>query len=267
MVLFASALDLGRVFYSQITIDNAAKEGALEAGRNPTQFDNTKPCDPKTNRVICLVINEAKGSFYTISPADVSLTCSVMPCPADPVVGNTVTVSVVGHFSLITPILAIFTGGQDLTLHASATAQVGVAPYPAPASAVPSDPPSASPSTDPSASPSASPSSAPSASPTCDPPSVTGNTKVSPSSGVSGNTSPPATLFTFTAPTVKDQLGCTFLYSWSFGDGANASTATETHYYRNKGGGRFKDYTVTLVIATIGVPTTWTDTLNVTVNP
>ncbi len=98
-------------------------------------------------------------------------------------------------------------------------------------------------------------------------PEVTGNTKVSPNSGVSGNTSPPATTFTFTAPTVKSQPGCTFLYSWSFGDGANGSTDTVSHYYKNKGGGQFKDYTVSLVITTMGVPTPWTDTLKVVVNP
>src|SRR5439155_13550803 len=31
LVLFSAALDLGRLYYSQITINNAAKEGALEA--------------------------------------------------------------------------------------------------------------------------------------------------------------------------------------------------------------------------------------------
>ena len=35
MLLFAGALDLGRAVYSQIMIENAAKEGALEAARNP----------------------------------------------------------------------------------------------------------------------------------------------------------------------------------------------------------------------------------------
>ena len=47
----AAALDLGRLYYSQITIHNAAKEGALEASRNPGSFDNTKGCDADTNRV------------------------------------------------------------------------------------------------------------------------------------------------------------------------------------------------------------------------
>ena len=73
MMLFAGALDLGRVFYSQITIENAAKEGALEAARNPTSFDNTKPCDKDTNRILCLVLNEAKGSLYEITPSDVTV--------------------------------------------------------------------------------------------------------------------------------------------------------------------------------------------------
>ena len=36
LLLVAGALDLGRLYYSQITITKAAKEGALEASTNPT---------------------------------------------------------------------------------------------------------------------------------------------------------------------------------------------------------------------------------------
>ena len=80
MFLFAGAIDLGRVFYSQITIENAAKEGALEAAKHPTSFDNTKPCDKDTNRVLCLVLNESKGSMYEITPSEVTVSCSPSPC-------------------------------------------------------------------------------------------------------------------------------------------------------------------------------------------
>ena len=62
LLLLASALDLGRVYYSQISLANAAKEGALEAAQNPASFDSTKACSDPGNRVVCVVTNEAKGS-------------------------------------------------------------------------------------------------------------------------------------------------------------------------------------------------------------
>ena len=38
LILVASALDLGRLFYSQISVNDAAREATLEASRNPTSF-------------------------------------------------------------------------------------------------------------------------------------------------------------------------------------------------------------------------------------
>jgi Flp pilus assembly protein TadG len=278
LVLFASALDLGRLFYSQITIDNAAKEGALEASRNPTSFDNTRPCNATTNRVICLVINEAKGSFYSITPADVSLTCSPSPCPTDPTLGDTVTVKVTGKFTLVTPLLASFVGGQTINISASASAQLGVAPEPY-VGATPTPSPSASPTPSPAATPapsgSATPAPSASATPsasttTCVAPTVSNSITVNPTSGVAAEGAGiPGTMFTFTAPTVNPQPGCTFSYSWSFGDGASGSGATVTHTYATKGNAgsaSLKYFTVTLAISASGVAQTWTGSINVPVN-
>ena len=63
MLLVAATIDLGRIFYSQITITNAAREGAMEASRNPTSFQANAACNTTTNRIMCRVINESKGSF------------------------------------------------------------------------------------------------------------------------------------------------------------------------------------------------------------
>ncbi len=262
MLLFAGALDLGRVFYSQITIENAAKEGALEAARNPTSFDNTKPCDPDTNRVLCLVLNEAKGSLYEITAADVTLACSPSPCPTDPAFGDTVSVTVAGHFTLLTPLLAQIVG-PTVTLSASSVAQLGIEPDPG---VGPAPTPTPTPAPTPTPDPVATPTPEPTPTPVCVTPAVSGSIQVSPSSGTSAD-SGSGTLFAFTAPTVTPQQGCSFTYTWSFGDGANASGPTATHVYQKKGSGGSKSYTVSLAISAYLVPQTWTGTVNVTVNP
>jgi Flp pilus assembly protein TadG len=127
MFLVAGTLDLGRAWYSSISIDSAAREGALEAAIDPGSFQAGQPCDPVTNRIMCRVIGAAAGSNVTISPADVSVTCDPSPCPASPTWGDTVTVTVASHFGLITPILSLVTG-QDLVIRASATSQLIIAP-------------------------------------------------------------------------------------------------------------------------------------------
>ena len=259
LTLFASALDLGRLYYSQITIANAAKEGALEASRNPTSFDSTRGCDATTNRVICLVVNEAKGSLISIVPSDVALACSPSPCPASPVIGNTVGITVTSHFSLVSPLLAVFFGGQSFPISSSATAQIGVEPRPG-TGATPTPTPAATPT------PAPGPTPTPTPTPVCVVPTVTGSIVITPGSGQSVLTGS-GTVFTMNGPTVNPQPGCAFTYTWSFGDGASASTATATHQYAKKGTSATKSYTVTLVISASGVPGSWTGTQTVVVNP
>ncbi len=56
LVLFVAALDLGRLFYSQITVNDASREGVLEASRNPTSFLPNTACttaNRDTNRIMC----------------------------------------------------------------------------------------------------------------------------------------------------------------------------------------------------------------------
>jgi len=266
LTLFASALDLGRLYYSQITINNAAKEGALEASRNPTSFDNTKGCDADTNRVICLVINEAKGSLISIAPEDVALACDPSPCPASPAIGNTVDIKVTADFSLISPLLSVFFGGQTFPISSSATAQLGVVPRPGGAAATPTPTPTPAPSPTPDPDATPAPTPEPTPTPVCVVPTATGSIGISPGSGRSASPGP-ATLFSMTAPNVDPQPGCSFTYTWSFGDGSVGSGASVTHSYDNQGTGSTKEYTVTLVISATAVPESWTDTKTVRVNP
>jgi Flp pilus assembly protein TadG len=230
VLLLAAALDLGRLFYSGITVTNSAREGAIEAGLNPTSFQAGQPCDRDANRVMCRAINEASGSFVTIVPADVSLTCTPSCTPA---IGNKVRVTVVGHFSLITPLLSVFTGGQNVTLTSTASAQIITAPI----LGVPSTPaPTASPSPSPTdddddASPTPSTSPTPVPSPECHPPENVSMT-VSPTSGFRyKNPGQPGTkfLFSVTATNMAEPL-CNPIWSWNFGDGAGTSSLVSPQY-------------------------------------
>ncbi len=268
LLLIGSALDLGRVYYGQITIRNAAKEGALEAAQYPNSFDNTKPCDPTTNKVICVVTNEAAGGFYSINPSDISLRCSPSPCPETPAIGNTVTVTVNGHFSLITPLLTAFMP-QNYTLSASAVAQLGVAPDPPAApTPTPTPTPTSTPTPTPTPTPTATPTSTPTPTPTptCVAPTTSGTITASPTSGTYTNGQTTGTTFTFTAPVPDAQLGCVFTYTWTnFGDGASATGSQVSHVYARKGSGPNKDFTVTLVISVGGAIGTWTGSTTVVV--
>lgn len=144
LLILAATLDLGRVFYAQISLTNAAREGAFQAAATPGSFQQGQPCDLDTNRVVCRVLLEAKDSFVEVDPANVSLSCAPEGCART--VGNTVTVTVEGDFSLLTPLLGVFFGGaQDIALTGSATAQVDVF------NEVPTPDPSATPTPDPSA--------------------------------------------------------------------------------------------------------------------
>jgi PKD repeat protein len=126
LALLAAALDLGRVFYATISLNNAAREGALAAAKAPASFQAGQPCDTTTNVVVCRVQLEAKGSAVAIDPTDISLACSVTGCPAQ--ADSTVTVGVAGEFVLLTPLLSGLFGGQTISLSSSATAQIAYLP-------------------------------------------------------------------------------------------------------------------------------------------
>jgi Flp pilus assembly protein TadG len=127
LLFLAATIDLGRVFYANITLNNAAREGAFQAAQTPQFYDDGQPCDQATNKVVCRVQNETVGSMISIQPDDIDMTCQPASCPEAE--GATVTVDVEGEFRLITPILSFVFGGQNLHLASSATAQIEYLPY------------------------------------------------------------------------------------------------------------------------------------------
>jgi Flp pilus assembly protein TadG len=265
LMLLLAAGDLARVFNVQVTIASAARAGALEAAAHPTSFQAGQPCSALVNRVMCAVLTEANGSFATVTPADVSLTCSPDPCSE--ALGSTVTVTVQGHLSWITPIIAAVVSGQT-SFHATATAQISVpptigaipsgAPTPTPSpTPVPTAAPTPGPTPDPSAAPTPTPSPTPTPAPTpvCFPPSA--DFSISPTSGKKKKTTFQFTDLSTTTPE------CFLTWSWNFGDGGGASSTSTvqnpTHVYQAQG-----TYTVSLVASSIGGADTRTRTVTVT---
>lgn len=231
VLLLAAALDLGRLFYSGITVTNAAREGAIEAAIDPALFVAGQPCNATTNRVMCRTINETAGSFVTIVPADVSLVCDPSCAPA---IGNRVKVTVVGHFSLITPLLSVFTGGQNVTLRSTASAQIITTPVlgsPSTPEPIPSESASIPPEPSGSVEPSSSTPPTPVPSPVCiAPENVALN--VSPTSGFRyKNNGHPGTTFQFStgASNMTEPL-CHPIWTWNFGDGAGTSSLFAPQY-------------------------------------
>ena len=256
MLLVASTLDLGRMFYSQITISNAAREGAYEAAYQPGSFIANAPCHKINNRVMCRVLSEAKGSFVEVQKADVTLACSPSCAKA---IGNTVTVTVLGHFTLLTPIMAPFLGGNDVTLTSTASAQIITDPPIAVAAPTatptgtptPTPAPTATPTPAPTGGPTATPTATPTAAPTpvpCFPP--TALFTVSPSGGFKNTT-----VFAFTDQSINMPVGsCGTVWSWNFGDGAGNGNGAGTSNDRNptyvyKKHSNSPGFTVTLAVS------------------
>jgi PKD repeat protein len=135
LVFLAAALDLGRVFYANISLNNAAREGAFEASKHPDAFGAGQTCDgTDAGRIVCRVQLESKNSAISVADSDISTTCS-NSCSA--AAGSTITVNVKGSFQLVTPILSAIFGGQSVPLHSAATAQIEYYPLTAPATPPP----------------------------------------------------------------------------------------------------------------------------------
>jgi Flp pilus assembly protein TadG len=126
LVFVAACLDLGRVFYANISLNNAAREGAMQAAADHATFVQDGPCDPVNNNIVCRVQIESKGSAVAIASTDITRTCSIAGCPR--AAGSTTTVTVRGTFQLVTPLLSVVFGGQTLHLTSSATAQIEYLP-------------------------------------------------------------------------------------------------------------------------------------------
>ena len=127
LLLLLTAIDLGRLLYSQITITNAAKEAALVASQGGTWQANA-PCSD-TNTVMCGALTEAQDGFVIVEQTRVTLspaTCepnAMYPAGGPP----TVSVEVTSPFNVVTPIIGSIVG-NSFVLHATAEAECLVVP-------------------------------------------------------------------------------------------------------------------------------------------
>ncbi len=228
LLVFAGVLDAGRLYMAQISVTNAAREGAMQASRTPTSFIPGQPCptDPTdtTDLVMCRTLLEAKGSAVDVQPADVQLSCNPSTCA--PGLGDTATVTVTGHLQLLTPLMSAFFGGtQNVTFSSSATTQIETLPAPTA---------TASPTPTPSPSPTPTPTPTPTPAPTCMLPSagftVTGSQLNSQLKGQA-----PLTV-TFTDTSTSPSACPIQSWTWTFGDGySTGGQGPVNHTYQVKG--------------------------------
>ena len=103
LFLLLGALDLGRVFYANITIASAAKEAALRASTG-------------ANDAAAAAVNESRGGFVTVAQGDVTTVYSdsTSRCSDSASFGATVTATVTASFQSITPYVGALLGGPYL---------------------------------------------------------------------------------------------------------------------------------------------------------
>jgi PKD repeat protein len=122
LILLMTAIDLGRLMYSQITITNAAKEAALVASQGGTWQAN-QPCSD-TNTVMCGALTEAQDGFVVVEQTRVTLTPKTCEANATYPSGGppTVAVEVNSPFRLLTPIIGSIVG-SNIVLRSTANAE------------------------------------------------------------------------------------------------------------------------------------------------
>jgi hypothetical protein len=121
LLVTIGSVDLGRAYFTGITVENAAREGAFFGARKPA-CDIQKPGCQDPHTVQWHVIEELDG----LEPEDVVVECMSDGAPvplADCSDGDQYVVSVSTRFSLVTPIISSLVGSQ-LLISSSATSVV-----------------------------------------------------------------------------------------------------------------------------------------------
>ena len=118
LLVVGGALDLGRLFFAYVSVENAAKEGAFFGATNPYCDASKAGCADPSN-VTWHATNELSG----LTGATVTVTCNGAAVTLSCTPGSTYAVRVSYPFSLITPILTPILGNH-LTLATTETSIV-----------------------------------------------------------------------------------------------------------------------------------------------
>ncbi len=125
LILLAAAIDLGRLFYAYVAVENAAKEGAFFGSRSPLCSGSGNPNCADPNNVVWHVQNEASniGSQFTTNVSCLTPAGALVQPINDCLDGYTYRVTVSYPFRLITPILGSIVN-QNLNLVSESQATV-----------------------------------------------------------------------------------------------------------------------------------------------
>jgi Flp pilus assembly protein TadG len=116
LALLLGAVDMGRLFYTYISVQNAAREGAAYAAFHPGCPSNTgaECADPNNSTYV------ARQEMGGDTGLGVAVSCTVACVATTGPTGNTVTVTATGTFMFLFPGL----DGEGLNLSASTTAVI-----------------------------------------------------------------------------------------------------------------------------------------------
>jgi Flp pilus assembly protein TadG len=112
LIIMGGVLDLGRMYFTYLALQNAAGEGAAYGAINPEWVDSSDNADP--NNITYRVQSESTGNLI-----DWSATTVVVQVPAISG-GQPVTVTVSYDYEVITPMMQVITG-DEVTLKATDT--------------------------------------------------------------------------------------------------------------------------------------------------
>lgn len=128
MLLFLTAIDFGRLFFSYIEVSNAAREAAAYGAGDPTNLPAmTARARQETNAQAQGGENPITVTAACADAGGAALSCASAAGGSG--TGNTITTNVDEKFTFFTPLIGGLFNGNDLHVGAAATAVVlGVAP-------------------------------------------------------------------------------------------------------------------------------------------
>lgn len=123
IALLAGVLDLGRLYFAYLALQDAAEEGAAYGSVHPLRWcADDAACPGKANanpnNITFRARSESPSGLITWDTAAVTVTA---PNTAP---GNPITVTMTYEYKLLTPVIGTIVGSQTLPLQATAVAVI-----------------------------------------------------------------------------------------------------------------------------------------------